>query len=83
MRPRPKAEMVDRVAKEVMAEFNKLGLEITIQDARNIARAAIEAMREPTAGMKKLMAASDVSWLPEFWESMIDEAFAASPDLKG
>jgi hypothetical protein len=65
------SEMIERVAKAMAkADADNAFWKMYVREAR----AAIEAMRDPTDGMKKLMAASDVNWLPDFWESMIDEA---------
>jgi glutathionylspermidine synthase len=65
------SEMIERVAK-AMAKADAHNAAWKLYEREAVA--AIEAMREPTEAMKKLMAASDVKWLPDFWEAMIDEA---------
>lgn len=83
------SEIVNRVAKEVMVELHKtIGLDITIGLAKNIARAAIGAMRDPTSAMH------DAAWLASLspgepmdhdfpdinggiWQAMIDAAISS------
>lgn len=80
------SEMVDRVAKEVMIELHKtIGLDITRGLARNIARAAIGSMREPTEEMCQAYLGKDFSEADTWgsyagpiqrWRAMIDAALA-------
>jgi hypothetical protein len=64
------SEIVKRAADHLV---RKVGPSIDREVAEMAARIVIEAMREPTARMKELMAASDVEWLPDFWDEMIEE----------
>lgn len=67
------SEMIERVAGAIVENNMRLSWE----EARDLARAAIKAMRDPTDEMK---AAADVSVSGEFyppdmtWELMIDAA---------
>jgi hypothetical protein len=47
------SEMIERVGQAIHGGDCAVGLEFKIEDAREIARAAIEAMREPTEAMAK------------------------------
>lgn len=76
------SEMVERVAKVLQESCARDGMHIDV--ARHMARAAIEAMREPTEAM--LTVGEDVIFdeqheygdellkLPPAWQVMIDEA---------
>lgn len=85
------SEMVERVARALFAvaapytdkccskpKFEEC--QICARDAREHARAAIEAMREPTEAMVTRAMADDGTSMPlargydEVWQSMIDEA---------
>jgi hypothetical protein len=64
------SEMIERVAKAIVGPC--------LGDPEKMARAAIEAMREPTVAMER-HAMEDVNtydiWLPgDFWRVMIDSA---------
>ena len=72
-------EMVERVAKAVMWQMypNGEGRHGPDEEAYNIARAAIEAMREPTEEMRnraKGMSGLSTSSRIECWQDMIDAA---------
>lgn len=72
------SEMVERVAKAIEAEVDKLNDVRNIQGFyEEIARAAIAAMREPTDGMVEtafsLLPDRD-PWPIAVWRAMIDES---------
>lgn len=88
------SEMVERVAKAIYEtwavsrgvtepwdELRRLGHSI-VEEARSEARAAIKAMREPTAEMLESCGNGECAkWAPGAWANMIDAAlsFAAPP----
>ncbi len=65
------SEMVERVAKAIANNSNLYGC-----DPKNIARAAIEAMREPTEAMEKAVSGDEhIDQDPRYyWPLMIDAA---------
>ncbi|WNV09937.1 hypothetical protein [Tardiphaga sp. 709] len=76
------SEMIERVAKAIYDAFATVGdyENPTKEDIKNAARAAIEAMREPTEAMDAAAYAADGTNMPlaitykEAWQAMIDAA---------
>lgn len=82
------SEMIEKVAKAAYeslfsGEWPDVGTSISADQFRTAARAAIEAMREPTNDMKQC--SDEVHWgyschvcggLTEGWQKMIDHALA-------
>lgn len=72
-------EMIERVAAALEAAFEREGRVFDAGQADDLARAAIEAMREPSKEMVLSIAAadwrgaSDLNW-SEGWRIMIDAA---------
>ena len=64
------SEMIERVAKAILKEQQTN--RSAFPDSRDIARAAIEAMREPTSAMAKAAYRDDAPQV--VWRDMIDEA---------
>jgi len=78
-------EMIERVAQAILAKV-PLGYGMTIAESDEYARAAIEAMREPTEAMVDAFVwyghgktIGDVARIG--WQSMIDAAL--SPEIEG
>lgn len=80
------SEMIERVAKAAYSslfldgdEWPEVSCSVSAEQFRNAARAAIEAMREPTEEMKK--SGSSVTWWngndDEEWEENVSEYTAA------
>lgn len=67
-KPKPAGEMVERVAEAIRAT------QAMPHTKEQVARAAIEAMREPTETMRKAGYALTVDDEVEIWQGMIDEA---------
>lgn len=65
------SEMVERVAR-VLSERHSVDLAMGAIVWEDMARAAIEAMREPTEAMERKGDESDLSIF--VWQAMIDEA---------
>lgn len=78
------SEMIERIAKAIKAKAWAIDLPLRDEECSEIARAAIEAMREPTNAM--MFAPPDVQFGPadaEFvWHCMIDEALRNMPGVK-
>jgi hypothetical protein len=77
------SEMVERVARAIIAGFDEITEPEERASVRKLARAAIEAMREPTEGMVNLLLRNmsenednpNISYdAIEVWRAMIDEA---------
>jgi hypothetical protein len=70
------AEMIDRVAAAILKAAHMNGM--PIDDSGPLARAAIEAMREPTEAMKDAYYKFDERFssypAQDCWETMLDEA---------
>lgn len=69
------SEMVERVAAAIANYWLEIGFDPSLPD-EGAARAAIQAMREPTDAMKiaALDATFDVGDVPIIWQAMIDAA---------
>ena len=71
-------DMIERVAR-AMCSADGGSLEVDVHHYRDMARATIEAMREPTLEMRHAGRRVKSSWLVEneeieIWQNMIDEA---------
>lgn len=69
------SEMVEKVARAIRDEADKGDALVSLSEAFDLARAAIEALREPTKGMIEKAGLHDLA-LKELWEDMIDAALA-------
>jgi hypothetical protein len=70
--PDREMSMVERVATAILKEQETN--RSAFPDMRDLARAAIEAMREPTEAMKKTMANTPGRWGPHCWGQIVDAA---------
>ena len=67
--------MIERVARAIAASvYSEAGVELMWKCYMDKARAAIEAMREPTAGMVSSVTIDHIEDVEEFWGALIDAA---------
>lgn len=71
--------MVERVCEEIRRELFIIGVDdVDLDEGMMIARAAIEAMREPTETMKRVFSSARPESPRTVWHETIDAALARS-----
>lgn len=68
------SEMVERVARAIVSETDGAPFQLSLGVALGVARAAIEAMREPTEEMKAVFCSARPETPKTVWHETIDAA---------